>query len=127
MKKIKLKIPIYDVILEVWKGETEQEYVKQINKIQKDCLTEDGRNGSYVYFNLDKKNPKKVTRRILWIGDKEKIPTLLHEIFHAVCEILAYKNIHLVRHSDETYVKDPEEAYAYLLEYLYSEVIKKIQ
>ena len=127
MKKLKIKIDVYGVTLEVWHGGTEQEFVKAMNKIQKDCMIEDGRNGCYQYFCLDKKSPKRVTRRILWIGEKEKNVTLIHEIFHATCEILAYKNIHLVRHADETYVKDPEEAYAYLTEFLYREISAKLK
>ncbi|MEK7124074.1 MAG: hypothetical protein AAB877_00090, partial [Patescibacteria group bacterium] len=107
-------------------GGPDQELITKINKTQKDTLFEDGRAG--VHFTLhDPKNENIVVKRILWIGEKEGADTLIHELFHAVCEIMAYKNVHLERMKDGSYLTSPEEAYAYLLEFFWREVNKRVK
>jgi hypothetical protein len=119
IKEYKLDIPIYDCKLDVLIGGSEKDFINKVKKWTK--ITEDGRLG--CYNTIKKKNSDKVIKRILWIGRKDKC-LILHETFHAVAEIMAYKGIRLVEDTKGNYVNPPEEAWAYLLEYIFKKIIK---
>lgn len=126
MKKYKINIDIYKVVLEIWVGGTEKEFCEKISKLEEDInIIEDGCLGMYITI-YENKNKNKVKTRIIWIGEKDKY-ILYHEIFHAVCAIMSYKNIHFVEDMKRNYVVAPEEAYAYLFEFLIKEADKKLK
>ena len=129
IKKYKIAIPIYDVVLDIWIGGQEKDFIAQINKkFQEDLekMIEDGRSGCYVSFKMNKKNKERITDRVLWIETyNEEI--IIHEAFHFVAELMAYKNIHLIETTNYMYHHSSEEAWAYLLEYLFKEIKKKLR
>ena len=125
MKTYKIYCPIYDVTLDFWVGETEKDFIHRVKKLFNETLIADGRSGCFVSFNKNKKVPQRITHRILWIEKPDKF-ILLHEVFHAVTNILAYKNIHLTLTTEDMYEHSSDEVYAYFLEYLYKETLKKL-
>lgn len=118
IKEYKLQIPIYDCEIDVWIGGTEKDYIQKVKKYG--VVTEDGRIG--CYWAIKKKDSNKVVRRILWVGKKNNY-LILHETFHAVVEIMAYKNILLIENTNGEYMDSTEEAWAYFLEWLYKKVM----
>lgn len=128
LKKYIIPIELYFTQLEIWIGGTEKEMVDYVNESEGKKDGEwvlDYRSGAYFVIK-DPVHKGRIKQRIVWVEKKD--PTvLLHELFHAVCEIMAYKNIHLTKYSDETYVKDSEEAYAYLIEFLYKKSMSLIK
>ena len=128
LKKYKIPIELYDTFLEVWVGGTEKAVIDYVNKEENDKDNPyilDGRSGAYFAIK-DKTREGRIKRRILWIEYK-KPELIVHELFHAVCEIMAYKNIHLTKNMAEKYVKDSEEAYAYFFDFLYRKVMKLLK
>lgn len=121
MKKYKIYIDVYNIILEVWIGGTEKDFCKEIKQLGED-LVEDGATGSYVEI-YDKNHKARIIKRIIWSKNKNKY-ILYHEIFHAIIEILSYINIYLVKDTQERYIGTSQEPYAYLFEFLIREIDK---
>ena len=119
-KSIDIPIPIYsETIISVFTDDTQTVY----NRLTKEDLTgsiEDylpdsttlgmvinlplnsGRIKRLVYFYIDSQSKQSITT------------TIVHESFHLACNILEYRGIPLSQ--------DSEEAYAYLIEYIFKEL-----
>lgn len=123
MKIYKIRIDVYRVVLEMWVGGTEKEFVEKMKKWG-EYIIEDGRQGMYIDIK-EKENKNRIAKRIIWIEKRDRY-ILYHELFHAVCAIMSFKNIHFVETTNALYHHSPEEAYAYLFEFLIREADKII-
>ncbi len=128
MKIYKIPCEIYKAEIEFWIGGTEKEFVAKIKKLGEN-LIEDGCLGTYVC--IYEKNSPKIKNRILWV---EKYPKtiadraiLVHEIIHLVFNLLSYKNIRPVQDENSVYLGTTVEPYAYLVEYFYREIFKRLK
>lgn len=128
MKKFNINCEVYKTNLSVWIGGTEKEFVAEANKLNAEMI-EDGCSGCYVA--IGEKDSPKVKARILWV---EKYPKtiaeraiLVHEILHAVLNILSYKNIRLITNNENVYFGTSEEPFAYMLEFFYREIFNKLK
>jgi len=124
LKKFSVQCDLYDFVLDVWVWGDEYALREELRKMGEDHAP-DGRNGGYFII----KNPtnyNRVSRRIIWI-EEFKEDLLIHELLHAVCEIMMYKNIPLTEdETEEVYHVATEEAWCYMLEFLYREAKKQI-
>ena len=123
MKIYKIQVPIYNVVIELWIGGTEQDFVERMKKLGEELIA-DGTLGCYIAIR-DKKTKAKIQKRILWIQENNDLH-LVHEVFHATSEIMAYKGIDLIKDTREEYIPATEEAWAYLMEYLYKKCREKL-
>lgn len=126
MKKFKVKIDIFDIYVDFWIGGTEEEFCKAIKKQFKTTFVEDGAKGMYCEF-ANKKNKNKIKDRIIWVAsDKKQKYCLIHEISHAVFDILSYHNIRLIVNDLDRYIGTSTEIYAYLTDFLVEEADKRL-
>lgn len=128
MRKIKIKIDVYDISLTVLYGGIEKEFIKWAEKNGFGKIDEGGCEG--FYGERAEKNGK-VKERLLWVcseKDKNKLRGyIVHEVFHAITAIMSYKNIHLVETEKGAYHHSTDEAYAYLMEFLYNKITNFIE
>ena len=119
-KIINIDIPVYNAVINVLLGnvETLKDSIKGI-----DGLYEELKN-SINEFNQGKFLwSEKLNQWIIWLPRIPKtiqdMASLVHEIEHCVFYLFQYKGL---KHSD-----DSEEAYAYMMEFLFQEIMTKVK
>ncbi len=121
MKKHKIYIGVYDTTLTVLIGGSEQDFIGAMKKLGQKELIADGMLGCFLPI-IDEKT-KRAKHWVIWMEKKEQ-GTIVHEAFHFVATLMAYRSAHLIEDAEQMYVGRSQEPWAYLLEYVYKEMMK---
>ena len=107
MKRIEIQVPTFDTIVSVFVGESTDDMKPYFIEGQLDNI--DGTNFRGLCFEAE--TTQKTETRVIWLR-RFDIPTLAHEIYHAVKYILDFAGV------------DDHETGAFLSEYLFREAMK---
>ncbi len=128
IKTIKIRNETYQTNTEFWIGGTEKEFIKKA-KTEGQDLIEDGTKG--MCFQVRDKNSPKILKWIIWLGSEIKTiegrGIAVHEMIHLVFDVLSYKNVRPIMGDDDIFMGTTQEPYAYLMEYFYTEVFKRLK
>lgn len=120
MKEIIIPVDIYKAKIRIWvcsPKECEEE-IKKSGHFDKDDPSENTAEGlaGRLWFTEG-------LQTVLWVREdlsvEEKLGTLVHELYHWVNRLFAYKGLDLDYFNDE--------AHAYLLEYVFTRAVKKMK
>jgi len=90
---------------------TNEQYVKMMERVFKTIVKPTTASGKFCVINNNNDDAG-----VIWVKNDINYGLIAHECFHAVCWILSFRGFWLTDSS--------EEAYSYLLEYLFKQVCK---
>ncbi len=110
MKTVEIPVPIFDTAVSFFVGESTDDMMTYFADGQLDNI--DGTDFRGLCFEAEGADGKE--KRVIWLR-RYDIPTIAHEIYHAVKYILDFTGV------------DDHETGAFLTEYLFKEAIKLIK
>lgn len=107
--------PLFNVDILVQRGgyvnECLKKYAKKLGREAWELEESKGRMGHFASVTNHKSG-------CIWLHEKAGLGTVAHEAFHATCEILKRSGVKLNSHTEETY--------AYYLQFLINQILKKL-